>query len=83
MPSCRLLQDPHQTTCVNRSSLSMLGAVDEFERALILERQREGIALARQRGAYAGRKRALTDESGRGGRGKGPLDPPVRLLTRQ
>ncbi len=42
--------------------LSMLGAVAEFERSLILERQREGIALARQRGAYAGRKRALTDD---------------------
>lgn len=42
--------------------LSMLGAVAEFERSLILERQREGIALARQRGAYAGRKRALSDD---------------------
>jgi len=42
--------------------LSMLGAVAEFERSLILERQREGIALAKQRGAYAGRKRALSDD---------------------
>lgn len=40
----------------------MLGAVAEFERSLILERQREGIALAKQRGAYSGRKRALTDD---------------------
>ncbi len=32
----------------------------EFERALIRERQREGIALARQRGAYRGRKKALS-----------------------
>ncbi len=31
-------------------------------RALILERQREGIAAARQRGAYTGRKPALTPE---------------------
>jgi DNA invertase Pin-like site-specific DNA recombinase len=31
-------------------------------RALILERQREGIAAARQRGAYTGRKPALTLE---------------------
>lgn len=29
-------------------------------RALILERQREGIAAAKQRGAYTGRKPALT-----------------------
>ena len=32
----------------------------EFERALLRERQREGIALARQRGAYRGRKKALS-----------------------
>lgn len=33
-----------------------------FERALILERQREGIAAAKQRGVYTGRKPALTAE---------------------
>lgn len=42
--------------------LSVMGAFAEFERALIRERQREGIALAKQRGAYRGRKRALTCE---------------------
>lgn len=41
--------------------LSVMGAFAEFERALLRERQREGIALARQRGAYRGRKRALSD----------------------
>jgi DNA invertase Pin-like site-specific DNA recombinase len=40
--------------------LSVMGAFAEFERALIGERQREGIALAKQRGAYRGRKKALT-----------------------
>jgi DNA invertase Pin-like site-specific DNA recombinase len=40
--------------------LSVMGAFAEFERSLILERQREGIAAARQRGAYTGRKPALT-----------------------
>jgi len=40
--------------------LSVMGAFAEFERALIRERQREGIALARQRGAYRGRKKALS-----------------------
>ena len=39
--------------------LSVMGAFAEFERALIRERQREGIALAKQRGAYRGRKKAL------------------------
>jgi DNA invertase Pin-like site-specific DNA recombinase len=42
--------------------LSILGAVAQFERDLIKERQREGIALARQRGAYRGRRKALPDE---------------------
>jgi DNA invertase Pin-like site-specific DNA recombinase len=42
--------------------LSVMGAFAEFERALILERQREGIAAAKTRGAYTGRKPALTDE---------------------
>lgn len=45
--------------------LSVMGAFAEFERALILERQREGIALAKQRGAYTGRKPALTAEQAR------------------
>jgi DNA invertase Pin-like site-specific DNA recombinase len=42
--------------------LSVLGAFAEFERALLHKRQREGIALAKQRGAYRGRKKALTGE---------------------
>jgi DNA invertase Pin-like site-specific DNA recombinase len=42
--------------------LSVMGAFAEFERELIRERQREGIALAKKRGAYRGRKRALSDE---------------------
>lgn len=41
--------------------LSVMGAFAEFERALIHERQREGIALAKQRGAYRGRKRSLSE----------------------
>ncbi|KIC71035.1 Transposon Tn21 resolvase [Candidatus Protochlamydia amoebophila] len=41
--------------------LSVMGAFAEFERSLIRERQREGIALAKQRGAYCGRKRSLSD----------------------
>ncbi|KAG8185347.1 hypothetical protein JTE90_005474 [Oedothorax gibbosus] len=41
--------------------LSVMGAFAEFERALILERQREGIALAKERGAYRGRKIAISE----------------------
>lgn len=42
--------------------LSVMGAFAEFERALLRERQREGIALAKQRGAYRGRRKTLSDE---------------------
>lgn len=42
--------------------LSVMGAFAEFERELIRERQREGIVLAKQRGAYRGRKKALSTE---------------------
>jgi DNA invertase Pin-like site-specific DNA recombinase len=42
--------------------LTMLAAVAEFERDLLRERQREGIAIAKAKGLYKGRKRALTSE---------------------
>jgi len=42
--------------------MTMLGGFAQFERSLIRERQREGIELAKQRGAYRGRKAALTDD---------------------
>ena len=42
--------------------LSVMGAFAEFERALIRERQREGIALAKQRGVYKGRRKFLSVE---------------------
>lgn len=41
--------------------LSVMGAFAEFERALIRERQMEGIALAKQRGVYKGRKKSLSE----------------------
>lgn len=43
--------------------LSVMGAVAEFERSLIRERQREGIAIAKAQGRlHAGRKKKLTQE---------------------
>ena len=42
--------------------LTMLGAVAQFERELIKERQREGIAVAKTEGKYKGGKAKLTDE---------------------
>lgn len=41
--------------------LSVMGAFAEFERALIRERQMEGIALAKQKGVYKGRKKSLSE----------------------
>lgn len=39
-----------------------MGDFAKFERALIREWQREGIALVMQRSAYSGRKKALLDD---------------------
>lgn len=36
--------------------LTVIGAINEFERANLLERQREGIAIAKANGVYKGRK---------------------------
>jgi DNA invertase Pin-like site-specific DNA recombinase len=40
--------------------LGILGSVAQFERALIKERQAEGIAIAKREGVYKGRKPSLT-----------------------
>jgi len=40
--------------------LQIMGAVSEFERAMILERQREGIRIAQAKGTYRGRKASLS-----------------------
>jgi DNA invertase Pin-like site-specific DNA recombinase len=47
---------------IGNMMLSILGSVAQFERDLLRERQREGIALARQRGVYRGRKQSLNSE---------------------
>lgn len=52
-------------SAMNTLLLSMLGAVAEFERSMILERQREGIALAKAAGKYKGRKASLTEDQAR------------------
>lgn len=43
-------------TPTGKLMLTMIGAIAEFERANMLERQREGIAIAKEAGAYKGRK---------------------------
>ena len=41
--------------CTGRLMFNMLGAIAQFERELMLERQREGIAKAKAEGKYRGR----------------------------
>lgn len=45
-----------------RLMLSIMGAVAEFERSMLLERQREGIAIAKAEGKYQGSKPKLSKE---------------------
>ncbi len=54
-----------EESAISKLLLSLMGAFAEFERSLIKERQREGIALAKKAGVYKGRKPALTRERAR------------------
>lgn len=44
------------STPTGKLMLTMIGAINEFERTNLLERQREGIAIAKQEGKFKGRK---------------------------
>lgn len=46
-------------TPAGKMMITMIGAIATFERELILERQREGIALAKAAGKYKGRKKII------------------------
>lgn len=50
---------PDESSPYSKLQLQMMGAFAEFERAIIRERQREGIAKARERGVYRGRKPSI------------------------
>jgi DNA invertase Pin-like site-specific DNA recombinase len=63
--------------------LSVLGAFAEFERALIRERQAEGIALAKARGAYRGRKKSLTTGQVEALRARAVAGEPKASLARE
>ena len=51
-----------KTDAFQKLMLTLLGAVSEFEREILLERQREGIAIAKQKGKYKGGKKKLSNE---------------------
>lgn len=52
--------DGSETSPMTELMFTMLGAFAQFERAIIRDRQREGIAVAKAKGVYKGRKRALS-----------------------
>lgn len=54
--------DTHTPT--GKLMLTMIGAIAEFERANILERQREGIIIAKREGRMSGRKQKVILEEG-------------------
>lgn len=50
------------STPTGKLMLTMIGAIAEFERENLLERQREGIAIAKEHGKYKGRKPINVDK---------------------
>ena len=62
--------------------LHILGAVSQMERSILKERQAEGIAAARARGAYRGRMPALTRDQVATLRDKASAGVPVARLAR-
>lgn len=52
------------STANGKLILTMLGAIAEFERQNLLERQREGIEIAKRKGVYKGRKAVKVDNFG-------------------
>ena len=45
---------------ISQLLLAMLGAVYQFERTVLLERQKEGIAIAKAKGKYKGRPKSIS-----------------------
>ena len=57
-----LLFDGTKSDLYSDLMLTILAAFSSFERNIILERQREGIALAKEKGKFKGRKPKINDE---------------------
>ncbi len=54
-----LLFSGDESNPMNELMLNMLGSVYQFERSMLLERQREGIAKAKAAGKYKGKQRTI------------------------
>ena len=51
------------STSTGKLMLTMIGAINEFERQNLLERQQEGIAIAKKNGKYKGGQAKKIDEN--------------------
>lgn len=51
-----LKENLNTSTSTGKLMLTMVGAINEFERSNLLERQKEGIEIAKEEGKYKGRK---------------------------
>lgn len=56
-----LKENVDSSTPTGKLMLTMIGAINEFERMNLLERQREGIAIAKANGVYKGRKQIVIE----------------------
>lgn len=74
--------DPSASDPYAKLQLSMLSSFAEFERSIARSRQEEGIALAKQRGAYAGRKPALSPAEVHTAKERRGLGVPLARLVR-
>ena len=50
------------STATGKLIITMIAAINEFERANLLERQREGIAIAKRKGKYKGRNPVIVPD---------------------
>ncbi|TDY16849.1 DNA invertase Pin-like site-specific DNA recombinase [Paraburkholderia sp. BL6665CI2N2] len=70
------------TSSTGSFTFHMLAALAEFERRLIGERTRAGMAAARARGKHVGRRRAMTDDQCREAQGMLRRESPALVAER-
>ncbi|PCC37813.1 transposase [Brachybacterium alimentarium] len=79
----RLTFEPGHSDPMAAFQLNMMGAFAQFERELIRQRQAEGIAAAKKRGAYKGRPRSLKKEQVRAVRSAVLVGTPKSQIARE
>ena len=79
----RLTFAPGDVDPMDAFQLNMMGAFAQFERELIRQRQAEGIAAAKKRGAYKGRSRSLESDQIRSVRNAALAGTPKAQIARE